>query len=95
MVFNESNTRYDELKANLISTFTALLIGYENDIESGIKEGIYVAEENIENRLLIKQSIEMIKEFQQYCPVIYMYVDGGQIQGMSATENIVILKFDQ
>lgn len=95
MVFNESSTRYDELKTNLISLFTKLLAGFEDDIESGIAEGIYVAEENVHNRLQIKEAKEIIKEFQQYCPVIYMYVDGGQIQGMSATENIAILKFDQ
>jgi hypothetical protein len=87
-------TQYDTLKENLIVAFTTLLSDFENDIESGINEGIYLEKDNVDNRVFIKNAKMILSDFKQYCPRVYMYTEGGQIQGMSATENVVMLKFD-
>jgi hypothetical protein len=96
MTFNLTNstTQYDSLKARVIELYKTLLEKFDNDIESGIDEGIYEEKENVETRALIEEATKIIEDFKKYQPVLYMYIEGGQIQGMSATENIFIIKFD-
>ena len=94
-MLTNSTTKYESLKARLIKICQTLLEAFENDIESGIADGIYEKKDNRGNRKLIKEAKELIRDFSQYWPSIYMYVEGGQIQGISGTENIIVLKFDQ
>lgn len=88
------NTNYENLKAQLIDICNKLLTEYENDIETGIKEGIYDAEDNEDNRKFIKDAHKVIGEFTQYEPAIYIYIEGYNIQGISGTEKISVNKLD-
>lgn len=87
-------TKYELLKSRLTEIYKAMLEDFENDIESGIEEGIYEEKDNVENRALIQEAKQVMEEFIQYKPAIYMYIEGHHIQGISATEGISINKFD-
>lgn len=97
MIINltDNVTHYDRLKSRLIKIYNTLHAAFEEDIESGIDDKIYEAKENIDNRNLIEEAKKVIEEFCRYQPAIYMYVEEGQVQGMSATENVIVFKFDE
>jgi hypothetical protein len=87
-------TKYEEFKFRLIEIFNTLLNEYESDIESGINEGIYDVDDNKRNRTFIEEARKIIGDFSAYVPAIYIYIEGCNIQGISATECISFNKFD-
>jgi hypothetical protein len=89
------NTKFENLKNRFIEIYSTLLESYENDIENGIEEGIYKAEDNTETRAFIAEAKKVKEDFEKYSPSIYIYIEGGLIQGVSATEDISINKFDK
>lgn len=91
---NTQKTKYENLKFRLTEIYNTLLEAFENDIESGIDDGIYNEADNKDNRALIKEAKHVIEAFSNYTPAIYFTVEGHQIQGFSATEGISINKFD-
>lgn len=80
-------TNFSKLKDELAERFSTLINDFETDIESGIKEGIYSEEDNVENRKFIKETKEMLEQFIKYHPAVYIYVEGGMVQGASVSEN--------
>jgi len=90
------NTKYENLKIEVIELFNTFLKNYEDDIESGIDDKIYDPEDedNIEARKLIKKGKQVINEFSKYEPEIYIRIEGHNIQGISGTEKISINKLD-
>lgn len=81
-------TNAETLKANIISLLEEMLNEKEMDITSGVEEGIYDAEENKDTLAGIDLSRKMIEEFKFYQPKIYLYIEGGNLQGVSATETM-------
>ena len=81
-------TKATKLRSKVIKLFHVFLNTYAEDIESGIEEGIYKASENVESRALIAEARETIAEFEAYAPAVYVRVQGGLVQGASATEVI-------
>lgn len=88
-------SRYQRLKGKVIRTYQELLDTYEEDIETGIQEGIYIASENVQTRKFIQKCKEVLAEFTAYQPCIYVFVEGGNIQGASATEPIGFNLYDK
>ncbi|WP_143197610.1 hypothetical protein [Chitinophaga niabensis] len=82
------------MKTRLIETYKVLLSEFENDIKSGIEEGIYDNNENEKNVKFIQEAKNVINEFCSYYPAIFIYIEGGNIQGASASEGIQLNKFD-
>jgi hypothetical protein len=81
-------TKAETLKAQVIDLLTYLLNDKEADITSGIEEGIYQAEDNVNTLNAIEEGKQLVEQFKGYKPAIYIYVDGGNIQGASATEHL-------
>lgn len=77
-------TNADLLKSKVLEYASDLLNRFEDDIRSGINEGIYVASENKGNLQMIKDAAQAFKQFREFTPEIYLYVKGGMIQGASA-----------
>jgi len=88
-------TQNEQLKAKLIALAQELLNRYETDIESGIEDGTYEAEENIETRQFIAEGKQTIEQFNQQENQVLIFVEGGIVQGASATQKINVTVFDK
>lgn len=91
---NEKQTLQDEKKARLIEMFNTLLDSYEEDIESGIEDEIYEADDNVETRKFIEDARTAIKEFEEYRPAIYILFEGNSYQGAHVSECVSIEVYD-
>lgn len=94
-VKNPLCTRHAELKAKLLEITEKLLTDYENDIESGIEESIYEETENIETRQFIAEAKEVLNDFKNDVIEVLVFVEGGNIQGASATHPLEFTVFDK
>lgn len=83
----------------LKSRIIALLRGYIDDSyedkRTGVDEGIYDKEENDKYFADIEEHRKLVEEFENYTPSVYVYVEGGNISGASATERITFNLFDE
>lgn len=91
---NRVPTKAESLKNRVLEIARQLLNNYEEDIESGIEDGTYEANDNIETRKLIAEAKVIFDEFEQHQPAIYICVKGGNIQGASANCEIDFNKYD-
>lgn len=88
------NTQYQDLKTRLTEIYNTLLNAFETDITPGLEDGTYEKEENTDNLALIEEAKQALTKFVEYRPEIYIYIEGGNIQGISATESIGVNIFD-
>lgn len=88
-------TKAQQLKQYVIALALDLLTDQEQEIESGIEEGLYDREENKETLQRIEEQRKQIKEYENYQPAVFVFVEGGLIQGASGTENISFNLFDK
>jgi hypothetical protein len=88
-------TQNDLLKEKVISIAKKLLAEYKEDIETGIEERIYVAEDNVDNLKWIEQSEKEIDQFTAHVPNVYIFVEGGNIQGASADSSVFFQVYDK
>lgn len=87
-------THAQKLKVNIIVLLNSLLDDQEEDITTGIEDGLYKADENVKNLQEIEDNRKLVAEFKAYQPAIYIYVSGGNTQGASATEDIIFNLYD-
>lgn len=92
---NVKQTKSELLKSSVLEIARKLLQDKENDIESGIEEGIYSAKDNIETRKFIADAKAVLSEFEKHQPAIYVMLEGGNIQGASATCDIDFNLYDK
>lgn len=90
-----TTTRHDQLKARLLEIAEQLLTDYENDIESGISDGTYEEAENIDTRKFIAEAKEVIEQSKNEVIEVLVFVEGGMIQGASATNSMEFTVFDK
>lgn len=88
-------TTQQQLKTEALKCANELLDAYETDIETGIDDGTYSAKDNKETRKFIAQCKDIFKKLESYTPAVYVYVEGGNIQGASGTEQIEFFLFDK
>lgn len=88
-------TKHEKAKSRFLEIFAELLNNYEEDIESGIEDGTYEEEDNVESRAMIKEGNELLEYFKTYQPSIYGYIQGGNLQGISVSETMDADFFDQ
>lgn len=88
-------TKSDLLKSRIIAGFSELLAIHKDDVESGISEGIYNANENVKTLRWIEKMEKAIDAFSKYKPTIYVYVEGGNVQGASADCGIQFEIYDK
>lgn len=69
---NVKQTKSELLKSSVLEIARKLLQDKENDIESGIEEGIYSAKDNIETRKFIADAKAVLSEFEKHQPAIYV-----------------------
>lgn len=89
-------TKAQLLKSSLLSSVIELASAKIEDIETGIKEGLY--EDDQANKDELKRLNYLLKEakdFEAYEPSIYIYVEGGNIQGISGSETIDVNIYDK
>lgn len=91
----QTQTTAQELKSKIIALLRDYMTEKENEINSGIEEGIYNKEENEEILATISQHRHLVEIFENNTPEIYVFVEGGNIQGMSATEPMEVNVFDK
>jgi hypothetical protein len=85
-----------KLKAKILAILKDLLNNYADDLESGIDDGLYTNKaDNERNRQFVTKTEKLIEEFQKDQPVLYIYVEGGLIQGISSTVPIGLNIFDK
>lgn len=82
-------------RARFLELFDGLLSSYREDIETGIESSLYDPNENIETQAFIKECEDALAEQKEYRPAIYVYVEGGNVQGMSGTELIDVNLYDK
>lgn len=90
-----TKTKGELISDNLLEVAKELLRHYEEDIASGLEDGTYDKEDNVETLAFIAKAEKTIKDFEEYQPAIYLYVEGGNIQGASATESLSFNLFDK
>jgi hypothetical protein len=88
-------TKAEKLKAKIIAMLREYMDNDEEEKSSGVEEGIYDKEENDEYLAIIEQNKLLVDEFEQYHPSIYIYIEGGALQGASATEAMWFNLFDK
>lgn len=82
-------------KTYLISALIGLAVEKIEDIESGCEEGIYEDDQDNADELKhLKDLIEQAKLYSKSQPEIYIMVEGGIIQGASATESMSVNIYD-
>lgn len=89
-----TKTKHDQLRTRLLEISDQLLSDYENDIESGIEDGTYEEKENIETRAFIAEAKEVIEQSKNEVIEVLVFVEGGAIQGASATHSLEFTLFD-
>lgn len=47
------------------------------------------------DRMFIDHCKQKLREFKSYTPEIFIYVEGGNVQGASATEPMTVILFDK
>jgi hypothetical protein len=86
----EVRTKSDELKQQIIDTLTRMVDDFEftneDEITDGKNEGI---------KTQINETRELIERFKNDIPEIYIYVEGGNIQGISANQDVAVNIFDK
>lgn len=88
-------TTAEILKSKIIELLEGSLNEHEQDIETGVSDGIYepeTYEEYLEN---IAKARKLIEEFKAYKPSVWAYISGGVLQGASASESMEFNLFDQ
>lgn len=95
MILKSTPTVAEAKRARFLEIFEALLDSYEEDIESGLDEGIYEESENEETVSFIAEAREALEFQRRYRPEVYAYIEGGNLQGVSATEPVSFELFDQ
>lgn len=91
----QTTTKSAALKAEVLKIARQLLADYAEDIETGIDDGTYTKKENVKNRQFIADAEKTLNEFEKELPEVFVYVDGGVLQGASATVPLVFNLFDQ
>lgn len=81
---NRTKTNSDTLKERVLEIARELLRIFEEDIESGIEDGTYNEKENKDNRSFIAEAHEKFDAFEKDQPAVYVYSEGGKVQGASA-----------
>lgn len=87
-------TNNEKLNVAMLVMAKKLLKHYENDIESGIEDGIYDEDDNKETRAFIKRCKETFKEFSKQRECIFIHISGGNLQSIGATCEMDVEVFD-
>lgn len=90
-----NKTKHDQLRARLLEITEQLLTDYENDIESGIEDGTYEEAENVDTRAFIAEAKDVIERSKNDLIEVLVFVEGGAIQGASATHSMEFTLFDK
>jgi hypothetical protein len=90
-----SLSTYQVNKAKFFEMFQSLLDSYETDITTGLEDGTYKESENVETQQFIKDCKAQLAIMQTYTPTVYAYIEGGNLQGVSATEAMEFKLFDK
>lgn len=90
-----ARTKSQKLRDDIIATMEELLDKVEQEIVSGIEDGMYEEEENEEPLKRIAQSRRLLDKFKKDIPSIYIFVEGGNIQGISNNQPMSINIFDK
>lgn len=85
----------EQKKARFFELFEIFYQAFDNDINSGLEDGTYEEKDNVENLALIDEAETLLEEMKEYTPEIYLYIEGGNLQGISGTEGIAVEKFDK
>lgn len=94
MVLSDTKPKLDIAKEQIIDLLRRYIDNAEEEILTGISDGIYSKKDNKENLAAFKEQRKFISYFEQWVPSIYVYVEGGNIQGASATANINFNLYD-
>lgn len=87
-------TKFELLKKKILKIANELLDKEEADIESGVGEGIYDAEDNTDTLAAIEKQRQLLKTFEGQQPAIYLCIEGGNLQGISANCEIDVNVYD-
>lgn len=90
----DGTTIQDELKKHVLEIARSFVQSFEEDIESGIEEGTYKESENVETRKQIRDAYALFDAFEASKPDVYVLVEGGKIQGVSATCSVGFEAYD-
>lgn len=91
----KTKTHIQHLRSSVVSNLIELADKEIEDIESGIEEGLYEKDmANMDRLDELKMMIEDAKQLRDYVPSIFVIVEGGNIQGASATEPITFNLWD-
>jgi len=88
-------TKSEAMKEKIAAILMSYIAKEQQDIESGIEEGIYHEADNVERLEQMAHETLLVQEFLKTPPAIYIYVEGGNIQGISATEPMEVNIYDK
>lgn len=91
----KKGTKLDELKAKVIAIARERLEEQREEINSGIEEGIYEEADNVETLAQIEENLKLVDAFEAEKADVYIFVEGGNIQGASANCNAAIEIYDK
>jgi hypothetical protein len=78
-------TKGDELKQRVIQELTRMVNDFEFTNEDDMNDGI---------KQQINETRELIEEFKNLTPEVFIFVQGGNIQGISANTDVSINIYD-
>lgn len=85
----------ETLKSRIIALLRGYIDASYEDKRTGVDEGIYDKKESKKYFADIEEHRKLVEEFENYKPSVYVYVEGGNIQGASGTEHINFNLFDK
>jgi hypothetical protein len=91
----KTEIKNDLLKKKIIEMTKQLLSDFKTDMESGVADGTYNKAENIQHLEWIAESEKEIAEFEAFNPTVYVFVEGGNIQGASADSEMNFELYDK
>jgi len=89
-------TKFDNLFESVLTNFERMILEKKSDIVTGIEEGIY--KDNAENKETLAHLQEMEKQakhLREYKPEVLIYVRGGTVQTVHASETMTLTIYDQ
>ncbi len=88
-----TKTKSDRLKEQIIRITRELLVALKEDIETGIQDGLYDKTHNRWRLKRIAKAEQAIDAFEAFVPSLYIYVEGGNIQGITAEASVGVSVF--
>lgn len=89
-----TTTNHESVLSRIIKMAIELANDQIQDIESGEDEGVYDDPDNKDTVKGLNDFIEMCEKYEKEPPSIYIFVDGGNIQGISGSESMSVNIYD-